>query len=113
MNPMHSSADPAFLTQLQILAGDPPAGSNLSPEERLHLLALFYNLRARARLLSSSELQAELQCVRLALSARGANPKAADLMTQRAAWELSCSLIALADDVARWSNLKPLEKASW
>lgn len=106
MTPIQSCANRDFLDQIAIIAGEPPWESNLSADERLHLICLFYNLRGLAYYPDSERLHEECEAVKRTLCSRGANEKAADLMAQRVAWERETSLVTLVDDIALWGDLE-------
>jgi hypothetical protein len=106
VTPIQSCANRDFLDQIAIIAGEPPWGSNLSADERLHLICLFYNLRGLAYYPDGERIHEESEAVKRALCSRGANEKAADLMAQRVAWERETSLITLVDDIATWPDLE-------
>jgi hypothetical protein len=101
-----SGASSDFLEQVAIIAGEPPWGSNLSPDERLHLICIFYSLRSLAQTADSRRLETELWAAGHALRKRGAKGRAADLMVQRAAWEYETNLVTLVDDIALWGDLE-------
>lgn len=101
-----SGASSDFLEQVAIIAGEPPWGCNLSPEERLHLICIFYNLRSLTKADDARRLEGDLWDAGHALRKRGANSKAADLVVQRAAWEYETNLVTLVDDIALWGDLE-------
>lgn len=112
MTPIQSRANRDFLDQVAIIAGEPPWGSNLSADERLHLICLFYDLRGLAYFPDGERLHEECAVVRRMLCSRGVNEKAADLMVQRVTWERETSLVALVDDIAMWDDLEQREGES-